>query len=130
MAGPVRRLDGRSAHRTADCRGDAGHSETYPAAVLAAWGLGKAKQSWSELQSNFAFLTRGVGDPAFEAAQGFQRLLAGGQLAPVVGAAWGVESDLPREGPARMAPHARTDERTGPAQASNLGEDTARRVAR
>ena len=31
--------------------------ETYPAAALAAWGFGKAKQTWSELQSNFAFLT-------------------------------------------------------------------------
>lgn len=31
--------------------------ETYPAAALAAWGLGRAKQPWSELQSNFAFLT-------------------------------------------------------------------------
>ncbi|HYJ69892.1 MAG TPA: DUF429 domain-containing protein [Nocardioidaceae bacterium] len=31
--------------------------ETYPSAALAAWGFGKAKQTWSELQSNFAFLT-------------------------------------------------------------------------
>ena len=31
--------------------------ETYPSAALAAWGLGKAKQTWPELQSNFAFLT-------------------------------------------------------------------------
>ena len=31
--------------------------ETYPSAVLAAWGLGKAKQTWSELRSNFTFLT-------------------------------------------------------------------------
>ena len=31
--------------------------ETYPSAALAAWGLGKAKQTWSELRSNFAFLT-------------------------------------------------------------------------
>ena len=31
--------------------------ETYPSAALAAWGLGKGKQTWSELQSNFAFLT-------------------------------------------------------------------------
>lgn len=32
-------------------------SETYPAAALSAWGFGKGKQTWSELQSNFAFLT-------------------------------------------------------------------------
>ena len=31
--------------------------ETYPSAALAAWGFGKAKQTWSELQSNFPFLT-------------------------------------------------------------------------
>lgn len=31
--------------------------ETYPSAALAAWGFGKAKQTWSELQSNFAFLS-------------------------------------------------------------------------
>lgn len=31
--------------------------ETYPSAALSAWGFGKAKQTWSELQSNFAFLT-------------------------------------------------------------------------
>jgi hypothetical protein len=31
--------------------------ETYPSAALAAWGFGKAKQTWSELQSNFEFLT-------------------------------------------------------------------------
>ncbi|WP_158288691.1 DUF429 domain-containing protein [Ornithinimicrobium flavum] len=31
--------------------------ETYPSAALAAWGLGKAKQTWPELRSNFAFLT-------------------------------------------------------------------------
>lgn len=31
--------------------------ETYPSAALAAWGFGKAKQTRSELQSNFAFLT-------------------------------------------------------------------------
>jgi Protein of unknown function (DUF429) len=31
--------------------------ETYPSAALAAWGFGKAKQTWFELQSNFAFLT-------------------------------------------------------------------------
>ena len=31
--------------------------ETYPSAALAAWGLGKAKQSWPELQSSFDFLT-------------------------------------------------------------------------
>jgi Protein of unknown function (DUF429) len=31
--------------------------ETYPSAALAAWGFGKAKQIWAELQSNFAFLT-------------------------------------------------------------------------
>ncbi|MFI5429609.1 DUF429 domain-containing protein [Aeromicrobium sp. UC242_57] len=31
--------------------------ETYPSAALAAWGFGKAKQTWPELQSNFAFLS-------------------------------------------------------------------------
>lgn len=31
--------------------------ETYPSAALAAWGFGKAKQTWPELQANFAFLT-------------------------------------------------------------------------
>ncbi len=31
--------------------------ETYPSAALAAWGLGKGKQTWVELQSNFGFLT-------------------------------------------------------------------------
>lgn len=31
--------------------------ETYPSAALAAWGLGKAKQTWFELQYNLAFLT-------------------------------------------------------------------------
>lgn len=31
--------------------------ETYPSAALAAWGLGRAKKTWSELQANFAFLT-------------------------------------------------------------------------
>ena len=31
--------------------------ETYPSAALAAWGLGKPKQTWDELQSNFKFLT-------------------------------------------------------------------------
>ncbi len=31
--------------------------ETYPSAALAAWGLGKAKQTWHELQSSFTFLT-------------------------------------------------------------------------
>jgi hypothetical protein len=35
--------------------------ETYPSAALAAWGLGKAKQAWSELQSNFGFLTAADG---------------------------------------------------------------------
>jgi hypothetical protein len=31
--------------------------ETYPSAALAAWGFGKAKQTWAELQHNFDFLT-------------------------------------------------------------------------
>lgn len=31
--------------------------ETYPSAALSAWGFGKAKQTWPDLQSNFAFLT-------------------------------------------------------------------------
>lgn len=31
--------------------------ETYPSAALSAWGFGKAKQTWPELQTNFAFLT-------------------------------------------------------------------------
>lgn len=31
--------------------------ETYPSAALAAWHLGKGKQTWPELRSNFAFLT-------------------------------------------------------------------------
>lgn len=31
--------------------------ETYPSAALAAWGLSKAKQSWSQLRANFPFLT-------------------------------------------------------------------------
>ena len=31
--------------------------ETYPSAALAAWRLGRAKQTWSELQENFDFLT-------------------------------------------------------------------------
>lgn len=31
--------------------------ETYPSAALAAWGFGKAKQTWPELQANFPFLT-------------------------------------------------------------------------
>jgi hypothetical protein len=31
--------------------------ETYPSAALSAWGFGKAKQTWPELQANFAFLT-------------------------------------------------------------------------
>ncbi len=31
--------------------------ETYPSAALSAWGFGKGKQTWPELQSNFAFLT-------------------------------------------------------------------------
>lgn len=30
--------------------------ETYPAAALAAWGFGKKKQTWAELQRNFPFL--------------------------------------------------------------------------
>jgi hypothetical protein len=36
-----------------------------------------------------------VGESPFEAAQGFQRGLAGGELAPVVGAALGVAAQLP-----------------------------------
>ncbi len=31
--------------------------ETYPSAALSAWGFGKGKKTWSELQSNFGFLT-------------------------------------------------------------------------
>ena len=31
--------------------------ETYPSAALAAWELGKGKQTWLELPSNFPFLT-------------------------------------------------------------------------
>lgn len=31
--------------------------ETYPSAALAAWGSGKGKRTWVELQSNFGFLT-------------------------------------------------------------------------
>ena len=31
--------------------------ETYPSAALSAWGFGKSKQTWPELQANFAFLT-------------------------------------------------------------------------
>lgn len=31
--------------------------ETYPSAALSAWGFGKAKQTWPELQGNFAFIT-------------------------------------------------------------------------
>lgn len=31
--------------------------ETYPSAALSAWGFGKAKRTWPELQSNFPFLT-------------------------------------------------------------------------
>src|SRR4051794_37480692 len=31
--------------------------ETYPSAALSAWGFGKTKQTWSELQFNFSFLT-------------------------------------------------------------------------
>ena len=30
--------------------------ETYPSAALSAWHLGKAKQTWPELQQNFSFL--------------------------------------------------------------------------
>lgn len=30
--------------------------ETYPSAALAAWHLGKAKQTWAELRQNFPFL--------------------------------------------------------------------------
>lgn len=35
--------------------------ETYPSAALSAWGFGKAKQTWPELQSNFPFLTADEG---------------------------------------------------------------------
>lgn len=31
--------------------------ETYPAAALAAWGFGRAKQTWDELQASFGYLT-------------------------------------------------------------------------
>lgn len=31
--------------------------ETYPAAVLSAWGFGKAKRNWDELRAAFPFLT-------------------------------------------------------------------------
>jgi hypothetical protein len=30
--------------------------ETYPSAALSAWGFGRGKQTWRELQANFAFL--------------------------------------------------------------------------
>ncbi len=30
--------------------------ETYPAAALSAWGFGRAKQTWPQLQANFGFL--------------------------------------------------------------------------
>lgn len=31
--------------------------ETYPSAALSAWGFGKGKLTWSELQTSFGFLT-------------------------------------------------------------------------
>lgn len=31
--------------------------ETYPSAALSAWGFGRAKQTWPQLQTNFPFLT-------------------------------------------------------------------------
>lgn len=34
--------------------------QTYPSAGVSAWGFGKAKQAWPELQANFAFLTAGT----------------------------------------------------------------------
>ncbi|WP_222130095.1 hypothetical protein [Nocardioides deserti] len=40
----------------------------------------------------------GVGDPALEAPDGLEGLLAFGSLAPVVGAAVGVEADLADRG--------------------------------
>jgi hypothetical protein len=56
----------------------------------------------------------GVGDPAFEAPDGLEGLLAFGALAPVVGQAVGVEADLeiaarpPRFVTCRAVPGTRT----------------------
>jgi hypothetical protein len=60
----------------------------------------------ARLQARFADRLRvgeqlpvdGVGDPSLQAAHRFGAGLAGGQLAPVVGPAFGVEADLSRGG--------------------------------
>jgi hypothetical protein len=46
-----------------------------------------------------------VGDPSLEAAHGFHAGLAGGELASVVGAAWGVEPDLGGRGDVQHVAH-------------------------